>query len=296
MIFNRLFKPQTSTILYHYCSVDTLLAIAEHKRIRFSDINMMNDYNESRYTYELFEEAASLILNDASLRKKFPKIDKEYFDRVDEIIAPQQLFLHPTIACFSKSPDVLSQWRGYADEATGVAIGIHSETLGAMPVSMLEVEYERTTQLDEMKTALIGMYLMEADRGFKWGKEFVDGCVLLASWGLGFKADAFKEEQEVRLLHLLTVDNTDNRPRLEDPDEEDEGGKIVRGQTVKFRVSDRALVAYIDIPLPDPKGVSLIPELWVGPKNHNGPGNLLYLLGGHGISGTELKFSNATFR
>lgn len=296
MLLKRLFRPSKDQILYHYCSVETLSAVAEGKRIRFSDVNMMNDYNEAAYSYELFEESATSILRDENIRKKFPKINKEYFDRVDEIIGPQQLILHPTIACFSKSPDVLSQWRGYADEARGVAIGIYAETLKEMPVSMLEVEYERGKQIEEMRTALVAMYLMEMERGGKWGSEFINDCRLFAAWGLGYKSAAFKEEQEVRLVHVLTVVTSEGRPRLEDPDEEHEDGRVVVGQAVKFRVSDGALVAYVDIPLPAPKQGSLVPELWVGPRNRNGPGNLMYLLGGCGISGTELKPSRATFR
>ena len=35
-------------LVYHYCSLSTLLNILEHKTIRLSDINKQNDTNESK--------------------------------------------------------------------------------------------------------------------------------------------------------------------------------------------------------------------------------------------------------
>lgn len=296
MLISRIFEPKKDQLLYHYCSVETLAAIAEYKTIRFSDVNMMNDYNESGYAYYLFEEAADALLKDKVLRKKIPGLDKEYLDRVDEVVSPQQLFLHPTIACFSKSPDVLSQWRGYADDARGVSIGFRADVLNKMPISMLEVEYDREKQIREMKLALAAMYLAEIERGAKWGAEFVDDCRVFAAWSYGFKSDAFREEQEVRLLHVLTVKKLEGAIQLVDVDETETDGTVTPGQKVKFRVANGALVAYVDLPLPRGDLTKLMPELWVGPRNKNGPGNLMYLLGGHGISHTRLNISRATYR
>lgn len=296
MLVSRIYKPKEGTLLYHYCSVETLAAIAEHKCIRFSDVNMMNDYYETGYAYGLFEETANEILKDAEIQKKLPGMTESFFDQVDQVISPSQLFLHPVIACFSKSPDVLSQWRGYADDARGVAVGFPAELLGKMPVTVLEVEYKRSVQIAEMKAALVALYMMEIDRGATWGNEFRNDCMVLAAWSLGFKSEAFQEEQEVRLLHVLTAEFDGDRSRLVDVDETDKSGAVTKGQPVRFRVADGALIAYIDIPIPATPDGKFLPEVWVGPRNMNGPGNLLYLLGGNGVSGATLRRSTATFR
>ena len=60
--YDRILSPGPETVLYHYCSTATLLSILEHGKLRFSDINMMNDPHEWRYCYELFEQAATALL------------------------------------------------------------------------------------------------------------------------------------------------------------------------------------------------------------------------------------------
>jgi hypothetical protein len=295
MLVTRIYKPKAQDILYHYCSVETFAAIAEHKTIRFSDVNMMNDFNETRYGYEVFEEAANRILKDEVLLKKFPDFDRNVLDKIDEVVSSYQLYMHPLIACFSKNPDVLSQWRGYADNATGISVGFSATLLDTMPVTLLEVEYNREKQLSEMVTAILAIYVTDQERGGQFDRTFKDDCALLAAWSFGYKSDAFVEEQEVRCLHMLDIVSSEDRPRLVDAGGQS-GGRPVKGQKVKFRVVEGAIIAYVDIPLPIKKNSQPISEVWLGPKNANGPGNILYLLGGNGIGGVRMAHSRATFR
>jgi hypothetical protein len=295
MLVTRIYKPKAEDILYHYCSVETFAAIAEYKTIRFSDVNMMNDFNETGYGYEIFEEAANRILMNEELLKKIPNFDRNALDKIDEVVSSYQLYMHPVIACFSKNPDVLSQWRGYADNATGVSVGFSATLLDAMPVTLLEVEYNREKQLSEMIVAILAIHMADQERGGQFDRAFKDDCAVLAAWSFGFKSAAFAEEQEVRCLHMLDVVTSEGRPRLVDAGGESEG-RPVKGQKVKFRVVEGAVIAYIDIPLPIKKKTQPISEVWLGPKNTNGPGNILYLLGGNGIDGVRMAHSNATFR
>lgn len=295
MPISRLLKPNADETFYHYCSVDTFKAICENKNLRFSDINMLNDYQEWKWGYRIFEESASEILNDELIRKRFPGLGIRFFDRVDEFISPIQFHSHPIISSFSKDPDVLSQWRAYADNGRGFAIGFSGAVLEAMPVTILDVQYDKEEQIKEMKHALLDLYEKSMSNGGLFNTEFGNECVLLAFWMLGFKNPAFAEEKEIRCLHALAVRTDGNRPRLVD-----EGGfsgkRKVKGEKVKYRVDDGAIVAYVDIPLPIIKGLPLIKEVWTGPRNVNGPGNIAYLMSECGLTGYAVHNSAASHR
>ncbi len=292
--YDRVLRPTPETILYHYCSTPTLLSILEHGKLRFSDINMMNDPREWRYCYELFEQAANALLKMVPDRAALDGLDPSFFDRIDDYLSPKQLHSHPVIACFSKRPDVLSQWRAYADDAKGWSIGFSGRALDAMPVTLLEVVYDREQQLTEVSNFLAAMYLTWREKGGDF-KETVGGdAALLASFIHAYKHPSFEEEQEVRALHELRVDLSDDGWELID-----EGGTAngeeVAGQTVGFRAAGSAIVAYVDLPLQRVDGVA-ISEIWFGPSNDNGPGNALYPLTRYGHRGVNLFWSASSYR
>lgn len=292
--YDRRLKPGPGTVLYHYCSTATLLAILEHEKLRFSDLNMMNDPREWRYCYELFEEAATALLKMVPDRAELDGLDTDFLHRIDDYLSPKQLISHPVIACFSKQPDVLSQWRGYADGAKGWSIGFSGRAIDAMPVTLLEVVYDRGQQITEIRNFLAAMYLTWRERGGDFKEALGRDAALFASFIHGYKHPSFQEEQEVRALHELRVDISEDGWELID-----EGGiangKEVTGEAVGFRASGSAIVAYVDLPLQRFEG-SVINELWFGPSNDNGPGNALYSLTRYGHRGVDLFWSASSYR
>jgi Protein of unknown function (DUF2971) len=295
MLVTRVLIPKPDDVFFHYCSTETLMAICEKKNIRFSDVNMMNDHAESSYGYKIFEEAATKILNDGDLTSKYKSLDTNFFDKVDEQISPQQFVNHPIISSFSREPDVLSQWRAYADDGRGFSIGFGGDLLSALPGTLLEVEYRKEQQISEMATALLAIFLENEKSKKPFGPKFREDCYMLGFWKYGFKHPSFSEEKEVRCLHLLDVVHTGGWPRLVDAGGVSDG-RNVRGQPVKYRSSQGAITAYIDIPFSLKKGRKLFRQLWTGPKNPNGPGNVLYMLGGFGIGDVDVHRSESTYR
>lgn len=295
MLIRRIIEPKPEDIFYHYCSVETFTAICEHKKVRLGDANIMNDYSEGRWGYRVFELAATEILNDQTIQEAFPGLDKGFFDKVDEIISPMQLAMHPVISSFSKEPDVLSQWRAYADNGRGFAIGLSGAVLKAMPVTLLEVEYDHKAQIDEMKAALIATHMRNIELDNRFEAKFREDCLLIGAWKLGFKNPAFAEEKEVRCLHVLDVCTDDDRPRLVDAGGFS-GKQEIKGEKVNYRVKDDAIVAYVDITIPELEGKPLINEVWMGPRNVNGPGNIVYFLSECGLKGYSVHRSAATYR
>jgi hypothetical protein len=69
-LFRHFLRHKPGDIFYHYCSTETLRTICETKTLRFSDINMMNDYAESAYGYNIFEQAAGRLI-DLGIEKSF---------------------------------------------------------------------------------------------------------------------------------------------------------------------------------------------------------------------------------
>jgi len=120
MLIERLYHPTDDEIFYHYCSPLAFHAILESGKIRFTDINMLNDTAEMHWGYSVFEEAAGNLIKTAEKSKKLGGLNKGFFDKVDEIIAPLQSRFHPFVSCFSREPDLLGQWRAYADNARGL--------------------------------------------------------------------------------------------------------------------------------------------------------------------------------
>lgn len=241
-IFDRVYRPGPDSILYHYCSTATLLSILEHGKLRFSDVNMMNDPHEWGYSYGVFERAANDLLNMVPERASLEGLDTDFLKHVDEYLSPKQLISHPVISCFSKNPDVLSQWRGYADNAQGWSIGFSGQAIDAMPVSLLEVTYDPDNQIEEVRNSLAAMYMIWRQKGGEFDSAVGREAALLASYIHAYKHPSFREEQEVRALHELRVDLSDDGWELVD-----EGGtadsKDVEGEPVGFRAAGSSIIA-----------------------------------------------------
>lgn len=293
-VFDRVLKPGVGCRLYHYCGTATFLSVLESGALRFSDANMMNDSEEGRYGYALFQRAANELLELKKEKPGLEGLDSDFFDQVDACLSPKQLHSHPVIACFSKAPDVLSQWRAYAQDGQGWAIGFDGEAINAMPVTLLDVLYEPSQQLEEVRNSLAAMFFLCRQAGGDFEAAVGSSARLLSSLMLAYKHPSFREEQEVRALHELRVDLAQDGWLLID-----EGGtaneKEVEGQTVKFRADSGAVVAYVDLPLERANGLT-IPELWLGPRNSNGVGNALYPLTQFGHRDVMLHWSASSYR
>lgn len=289
MTIERVFEPSDDQIIYHYCSNETFLAICETKTLRLSDVNMMNDYAEGRWGYHLFEKAANALL-----AQKISGLNEDFFDKVDEIISPIQLHLHPVTSSFSKVPDLLSQWRGYADDGQGVAIGFIAKEIERLPITLLEVCYDEERQLSEMQAVLRALFEVEKEENKKFSREFEDQCALIGLNSLAYKNPAFSEEQEVRCSHVLDVVPSGDFAKLHDSGGYS-GKKKIKGSPVQFQVRNQSIVPFIDLKFPRVKGGN-IAEVWLGPRNNNGLGNLLYPLHQNGFTRAKLKMSKATYR
>lgn len=109
-------------LVYHYCSIETFLSIIQNSVLRLTDIEKSNDYSERVYM-------ETLILKQ--FQKKINNNPNGYL--LDNFIVKyyQSLYTSSNLyaSCFSEDGDLLSQWRAYADNGTGVSIGFSKEYL-----------------------------------------------------------------------------------------------------------------------------------------------------------------------
>jgi len=293
---NRLFQSKDECVAYHYCSAETLRAILESKHLRFTDINMLNDSYETRWGYSAFEEAATRLIKRVGLSEKVPEISIDFIDSVDEVISRSQTIAHPFVSCFSLDGDSLEQWRSYADDGRGFAIGFRVPKLQQLAVSVLSVEYDREAQIKEMMAALVALYLRKNADTKEERDKFFEDCLLTGTYMGAFKHSAFRHEMELRCLHSVNVKFENECVRFSDPGGYSESGKEVDGLTVKFQDRENHLCAYMDMPFYAQDGAHPVAEIVLGPKNHSNVGNVLLYLGGLGYSGVTLKTSNIPYR
>jgi len=120
-------------IIYHYTNLDSALAILKSKCIWASCSDYLNDYREITYTtigFKDFLQEKAKGLKDKSQKKHIDKMLSYYFTNPEE--KRKQIF----ITSFSGSPDLLSQWRGYADDGYGLSIGFNINEL-KLPIAAL---------------------------------------------------------------------------------------------------------------------------------------------------------------
>lgn len=109
-------EPGTPDILYHYCSNATFLSIVESDSIRLSDLSLSNDSQEGRWVRKVFE--------------RYCRAHGVSDDHIDAALRDLDLtieFIGAAGFCMSGRDDTLSQWRAYADDGFGVAIGFSAK-------------------------------------------------------------------------------------------------------------------------------------------------------------------------
>lgn len=128
--------------LYHYCTTSTLLNIVENKSVWLSSLSSSNDTQEGRWL--------STILGDVARKHG---ISERQSLELHSMFRFQEDQMDALGLCLSSRGDMLSQWRGYANDAAGVAIGFNEDFLHQLrertPGIFLErVIYERAAQVD----------------------------------------------------------------------------------------------------------------------------------------------------
>jgi hypothetical protein len=297
MLMKRLFAPEESQLVYHYCSAESFRAILESGKIRFSDINMLNDASEYRWGYSVFEEAATRLIKRTGVPDATPTLDIAFFNAVDDVLSKGQIIAHPFISCVSLDGNSLDQWRKYADDGRGYAIGFLATALRRLPISLLEVSHDPEEQVREMMTALVALHARSPTLEMPLRGEAFEDAALISAYMAALKHPSFSSEREVRCLHAISLEKIGQSFRFVDKGgQDDKGHEVIPGEKVSFAVRDGALSAYVDVPFTLPGDKCSVTEVALGPKNPTAVGNVFLFLASLGHPDIAVRPSRIPYR
>jgi Protein of unknown function (DUF2971) len=118
----------------------------------------LNDLREREWGFRIFERG---------LQKLRAEVGDTFASVVTQMIHTAYSGSVVMISSYSLDPDVLSQWRAYADRGRGFAIGFAPQLM-KMPARHLRVLYEEEHQLNEFMSNLRHTYEYEKSIGFKY--------------------------------------------------------------------------------------------------------------------------------
>lgn len=272
--------------VYHYCSIDTFFNILKGSSLRLSDIQKSNDCAErvwiaNQIKTKLIERLATM---DCS-----PSIDfSNAINNTDMLLkSVKQIYA----CCFSSERDLLSQWRGYAQNGCGVAIGFDKSILhqvnntpygirfGPINYSLEEQQEFIYKQVEHILDLLLKKdYLIHA-MSEVFSNRAIDLCL--------HKNPAFIEEHEWRLLWAC-----DPRCRISNI-------ASLEPFTVSItqaRSNGETIITYFDMDF-TPVKLSLITEIVLGPKckmTVEDVATVLYIYG-YDVSKISITTSFATY-
>jgi len=203
------------SVLYHYTNDAGLTGIIESGQLWFSDIFSLNDPSELKHGLRI---AIDLLKSRSVIERpeidKFASMFEQFINTSIEVVA------HFFICCFSADGDHLGQWRAYADNGQGFALGFDTSLLeGAFAKnqhSTFSITYN-DDKLTDIQTSLVELVvpLISLPRKTQMCGDSLDAYMkdLLVYHSLNviqgaifFKHTAYKEEKEYRFLQLFRGD------------------------------------------------------------------------------------------
>ena len=230
-----------STVYYHYTNLNACLGIVASHRIWFTDYRFLND------KYELKQGVDNFLLH-------IPEYQRSAFTSAFEWY---NMSSHHCVLSLSRSPKILSQWRAYGADGTGVAIGFSEQFLKFSEITLINCQYENHVSYAQalaQKYAQFIELVYQAQNTHVAGNDFM-GWVeeqrnhfdSIVRDLIALKNPAFAEEQEVRAIRSLG-----------------------HGMA-KLRVSGNVMIPYTEVNFWDNNErqssmAVVIPEIWLGPK------------------------------
>lgn len=301
-------------IVYHYCSVDVFMKIISSRSIRLSDITKSNDSMEilwiTKYIKDIFdEEFKKEAQNIQYFEKGYPKETfLELVERYSNEFFKEDIRLYSyLVCCFSEKGDLLSQWRGYADDANGISIGFDGDalkTFGKPAKDDLissnvfeygQIIYTESTQKSEIRKIaqqLISKLKTIVKNNPKDIKQeslvAFNSCFLqLFKLSIFIKNPFFKEEKEWRICHW-----TDINPKSNISNTHIENN--IKVSDIKYHNRRDNLIPYIDLMFGENRE-QIIKEIIIGPKCKARKSDIEIFLAQNGIF-CPVKKSDGTYR
>jgi hypothetical protein len=163
-----------------------------------------------------------------------------------------------------------------------------------MPAKKLRVLYEEEAQIGEMFGNLKHVFEYEKSIGFKFDDEFQAHWANVGPDLCAYKNPAFKEEKEIRFVHVSAL--APEREIVPLGAIDSEGARLSNPVEVKFRIRDGVLVPYAAVDYSNLGKNAPIKEVILGPKNENQESHVELFLRTIGLKDVTVKRSRVPFR
>lgn len=317
-------------LLYHYGSNQSCFGILNDKSIRMSDIRKSNDYEELVLLYPDIFEKILIMFRESPFEFRYKSQTggvalRSLIDITDYMInnSIECGDFSNFVVCFSEEADLLSQWRGYANNGQGISIGFSKELLQ----KKCDEEYsifrlERVEYItEEERQQIIKNYAAEALEMLrdlrKWivenmtnddtsldtdgllGFNFHGWVKSLLTDSLKYKQVGFKEEKEWR---LFLSDQAYKEPEwvlgqsceMQGPNGFSETLSFLRNR-ISFNITHNNISPYVPLPLSE-LGEDIVKAIWIGPKSQIASQDMKLYLAQHGYENVEIFYSGTSFR
>lgn len=294
-------------ILYHYCPPEAFLSILSKRQFWCSALLLSNDALEGKWLTKIMAE---MLAEEG--------VDDQNISLLVDAMDSFPDFVNMLGFCLSENSDQLSQWRGYANDGKGFAIGFskvelerYSEKLsntyidGRRPktYSLKKVIYDLSEQKELLRSSISEIKLLIEGGAFSSG--------LLITKPVDF--DNYENETKklrVRLLFKL-LEFTPNLFVLKSPGFKEEaewrlnssfvrkelsltGNERQKHAVNEFRISENRIVPYRSFSVP--KGFNFITEIVLGPKNTTPTDVVLMLLEHSGFTDIKIRRSTSSYQ
>ena len=231
-ILSRYLQIGNDVKLWHYTNLESLFGIIGGEELWLSDHRNLNDKNEiaeSRLrVFKIFKDESEGVIRESLELGTTPK-------RTDQFLGSE----HPAfIMSFSAAEDFLSQWKGYANSETGIAIEFNSQALqkisGDKNYIFAKVIYDETDirlmmkelslLLEEIIRIRIGNLLPIESHAEEIQKFFALIGIFIELCGSVSKQKEWGEEKEYRIVSSISA-----------------------GEYPSFRISRGMIVPYVRI-------------------------------------------------
>lgn len=198
--------------------------------------------------------------------------------------------------CFSRKSDLLSQWRGYGDDAKGVSIGFNLKNNNIFNDKEIITSTDRYHFMKEGNYFLYSQEVRYDDSEFI--KKLISVCKdmsgdvknhlfnVLIDLDIVTKHPYFQEEDEVRLIY--TPENYVNSSAS------DKENLIAKISSLQFRTSNSKLIPFYKLDISD--NLEIIKEIRLGPKCSVDKDILKTFLNTNGFTSVEIISSNAPYQ
>lgn len=314
-------------LVYHYCDNYKMANILSGKTLRMSDITKSNDYEEVKMFFPGILDA----IEDEYRKDEFPLqyMDRTNRDALGKLLEWEYDILRYEfdrggvtnfVVCFCEEGDVLSQWRGYADNGKGCSLGFSVKELGdycntykgilrfeqvdyktvkEINVTIVEEAMKVLNELRGLRNWIVenlpSLNEEKIDKMFQYYFHQMISSVLMSS--LKYKNETFKEEQEWRLFFSQQIYKY---AKWIYGDEEietivyDDMLKVIKNR-IEFNVTSDDLIPFFPIKFteisPNP-----IKQVIVGPQNKIMEKDFSLYVASNKLNDIDFRYSRISYR